>query len=207
MMEHKESEWERQRWKTRAIAQGYTVVNTGSVSDYHVSIIKTNVRPEKYTVHRLPEEPAVVAALLTVLLMNLVFHLSRRAMSILLVGMRCMLLAHGQSEDSDKLPNDPRTILGRFNLDPYCSSYLQCPSCYALYTYPGTITSNSPEFEKCTHKPTPSSPSCDTTLWEEHQLGGKTVRAPRRKYIHQSLQEWVGRLLTRPGTEELLREP
>ena len=29
MMEHKKSEWERQRWKTRAIVQGYTVVNTG----------------------------------------------------------------------------------------------------------------------------------------------------------------------------------
>ncbi|KAF9642822.1 hypothetical protein BDM02DRAFT_3076245, partial [Thelephora ganbajun] len=30
---------------------------------------------------------------------------------------------------------------------------------------------------------------------------------PRRKYIHQSLKEWVGRLLTRPGVEELLRGP
>lgn len=29
MMEHKRSEWERQRWKTRAIAQGYVVVDTG----------------------------------------------------------------------------------------------------------------------------------------------------------------------------------
>ena len=155
----------------------------------------------------LPKEPAVVAALLTVLLMNLVFHLSRRATSILLVGMRCMLLAHGQRQESDKLPNDPRTVLNRFNLDPHCSSFLQCPDCYALYPYTGTVTPNPPEFEKCTHRPTPSSPPCDTALWEDRELCGKTVHAPRRKYIHQNLKEWIGRLLTRPGVEELLREP
>ena len=154
----------------------------------------------------LPKDPAAIAALLTVLLMNLVFHLSRRATSLLLVGMRCML-ANGPSRDSDKLPTDPRTVVNRFDLDPRCSSFLQCPACYALYPYTGTITSTSPEFERCTYKPTPTSPPCDVPLWEERRFGGKTVRAPRRKYIHQSLKEWVGRLLTRPGVEELLQEP
>ena len=162
---------------------------------------------EKYLVDTLPTEPAVVAALLTVLLMNLVFHLSRRATSILLVGMRCMLLANGPSRDSDKLPDDPRTVINRFDLDPRCTSYLQCPACYALYPYTGTITSTPPEPERCTHQPTPTSPPCGVPLWEERRLGGKTVYAPRRKYIHQSLKEWVGRLLTRPGVEELLRKP
>ena len=32
MMEHKRTEWERQRWRTWAIAQGYNVVNTGRIS-------------------------------------------------------------------------------------------------------------------------------------------------------------------------------
>ena len=155
----------------------------------------------------LPKEATVVAALLTVLLMNLVFHLSRRATSILLVGMRCMLLARGPGKDIGKIPDDPRTVLNRFDLDPRCSSFLQCPACYALYPYTGTITSTPPEFERCTHRPTPTSPPCGIPLWEERQLGGKTVHAPRRKYIHQSLKEWVGRLLTRPGVEKLLREP
>lgn len=163
--------------------------------------------PEKYMVDGLPKEPAVTAALLTVLLMNLVFHLSRRATGILLAGMRCMLLAHGSTRDSNKLPSDPRSVINRFDLDPRCSSFLQCPTCYALYPYDGTITSTNPEFEKCTHRPTPASPPCDAHLWEERQVSGKTIRTPRRKYIHQSLKEWVGRLLTRPGVEELLREP
>jgi len=150
----------------------------------------------------LPKDPAVVAALLTVLLMNLVFHLSRRATSILLAGMRCM-----QSRDSEKLPRDPRTVINRFDLDPRCSSFLQCPACYALYPYTGTATPASPEIEKCTHQPTPTSSPCGVPLWEERKLGMKTFLSPRRKYIHQNLKEWVGRLLTRPGVEEMLREP
>lgn len=168
---------------------------------------ETDVRPEKHMVLNIPKEPAVVAALLTVLLMNLVFHLSRRATSILLVGMRCMLLAHDASQDSAKIPSDPRAVLKGFSLDPHCSSFLQCPDCYALYPYSGTVTSISPEFKNCTHRPTPSSPPCDAALWEQRRLGGKIVHAPRRKYIHQNLKEWVGRLLTRPGVEEVLREP
>lgn len=154
-----------------------------------------------------PKEPAIIAALLTVLLLNLVFHLSRRATAILLVGMRCMLVAHGLSRDSDKLPCDPRTVVNRFDLDPRCSSFLQCPACYTLYPYNGTITSIQPEFEKCTHRSTPTSPPCDVHLWEERRVGGKTIHAPRRKYIYQNLNEWVGRLLVRPGVEELLCEP
>jgi hypothetical protein len=165
------------------------------------------IRPEKYLVDDLPKEPAVVAALLTVLLMNLVFHLPRRATAVLLAGMQCMLLAHGSSRESEKLPDDPRTVLNRFDLDPRCSSFLQCPACYALYPYNGTITSTLPEFDICTHRSTPASPPCGVPLWEERHIGGKIIRAPRRKYIHQNLKEWVGRLLTRPGVEELLREP
>lgn len=165
------------------------------------------MRLGKYLTDALPKEPAIVAALLTVLLMNLVFHLSRRATSVLLVGMRCMLLAYGPSRDPDKIPDDPRTVVNQFDLDPRCTSYVQCPVCYALYPYTGTIASMPPELERCTHKPTPTSPRCDVPLWEERRLGGNTVWAPRRKYIHQSLKEWVGRLLTRPGVEELMREP
>src|ERR1700753_2439240 len=118
----------------------------------HNSVNEVDTGPEIYMADHLPKEPAVVAALLTVLLMNLVFHLSRRATSILLAGMRCMLLAHGQRRNSERLPDDPRTVLRRFDLDPRCSSFLQCPVCYALYPYTGTITPRSPEVERCTYR-------------------------------------------------------
>ena len=110
-----------------------------------------------------------------------------------------MLLAHSSTRDSNKLPSDPRTIINQFNLNPHCSSFLQCPTCYALYPYNSTITSANSEFKKYTHGQTPTSPPCNAHLWEEHQVSGKTIHAPHWKHIYQSLKEWVGRLLTCPG--------
>ena len=155
-----------------------------------------------------PPDPVVNVTLLTVLLMHLIFHLSRRATIVLLAGMRSVLALQGAHEETTKkIPDDPRTVISRFHLDPSCSTFLQCPLCYALYPYNGTITSKRPEIERCTYKPTPTSPLCNVPLWEERKLGGKTDHAPRRKYVHQSLKDWIGRLLMRPGVEELLREP
>jgi hypothetical protein len=157
---------------------------------------------------RAPLDPVVNVTLLTVLLMHLVFHLSRRATIVLLAGMRSVLALQGAGEETTrKIPEDLRTVISRFHLDPSCSTYLQCPLCYALHPYNGTITSDPPETERCTYKPTPTSSTCNVPLWEERKVGGKTYRAPRRKYVHQSLKDWVGRLLMRPGVEDLLREP
>ena len=146
--------------------------------------------------------------MLAVLLMHLVFHLSRRATMVMLVAMRCMLSSQGADRKLvDQVPSDPRTVLNRFDLDPRCSSFLQCPVCYALYPYSGTMTGTAAEANRCSYKSTPRSPPCDVPLWEERRSGGKTFLAPRRKYIHQSLKEWVGRLLVRPGVAELFCEP
>jgi len=146
--------------------------------------------------------------MLTVLLMHLVFHLSRRATMIMLVAMRCMLSSQDTACDLiDQIPKDLRSVLNPFNLNPCCSSLLQCPVCYALYPYSGTIALATGEIGCCSHKPTPSSPPCGVPLWEERWSGGRTFLAPRHKYVHQSLKEWVGRLLMRPGVEELLRKP
>ena len=127
---------------------------------------------------------------------------------VMLVAMRCMLSSQGAPRDLvDQVPNDPRSVLNRFDLDPRCSSLLQCPVCYALYPYSGTIATAAGENDRCSYKSTPSSPPCNVPLWEERRSGGNRFLAPRRKYVHQSLKEWVGRLLMRPGVEDLLREP
>jgi hypothetical protein len=104
------------------------------------------------------------------------------------------------------LPKDPRTIVNRMDLDPRTTSYLQCPACFALYPFPGTGFCRLPPgtIENCTHRPTPKSTPCGVPLWKEHRVGSKTLLVPSRKYIHQSLKEWVGRLLTRPGVEDVL---
>ena len=208
MMRHKKREWDRQRMETTASNSGYVVVRTGLIPAVLVKLGVSNICAEEYLIDRIPREPPLAVAILTVLLMHLVFHLSRRATMVMLVGMRCMLSSQGANRELvDQLPSDPRTVLNRLNLDPRCSSFLQCPTCYALYPYSGTITSAMDEIERCSYKPTPSSPPCNVPLWEKRRSGGRTFFAPCRKYVHQSLKEWVGRLLMRPGVAEQFREP
>lgn len=107
----------------------------------------------------------------------------------------------------DQIPKDPRSFVKRLALDPTTSTYIQCPSCYALYSHTGVISCSPPDNRYCDYKATPSSPLCNTPLFDERRLGGKTVYSPRRKYVHQNLKDWVGRLLARSGVEDLLKEP
>jgi len=106
----------------------------------------------------------------------------------------------------DLLPQDPRTIVNRVDLDPRTTSYLQCPACFVLYPFPGTGFNHLPPgtIEHCTHRPTPESDPCGVPLWRDHRVGSTILKVPSRKYLHQSLKEWVGRLLTRPGIEDVI---
>jgi len=140
--------------------------------------------------------------------MHLIFHLPRRSSRVLIAGLRSVLTLQGADQGTlNQIPTDPRTFVKRLALDPTTSTLIQCPGCYALYPYTGVVSSSQPDNRHCVHRETPSSPPCNIPLFEERQVGGRTVYAPRRKYVHQSLKDWVGRLLARPGVEELLKEP
>ena len=125
----------------------------------------------------------------------------------MVTGIRSILVAAQVAPGTiDLLPQDPRTIVSRVDLDPRTTSYLQCPACYALYSFPGTGFRDLPPdtIEHCTHRPTPESAPCGVPLWRDRRVGATTLRVPSRKYLHQSLKEWIGRLLTRPGVEDVL---
>ena len=106
----------------------------------------------------------------------------------------------------DSLPKDPRTVVNKMDLDPRTTSYLQCPACYALYPFSGTGLRELPPdtLEHCSHRPTPDSAPCGVPLWRDRRVGATNLKTPARKYVHQSLKEWVGRLLARPGIEDTL---
>ena len=128
----------------------------------------------------------------------------------MIAGFRSVLAAISHDEGlPPSIPSDPRTIVGHFDLDPRTVSYLQCPACYALYAYMPTNASPSapPRTERCTFRSTPASEPCDVPLWTERRVGAHSIPTPRRKYVHQSLKEWVGRLLARPGVEDILDRP
>jgi len=207
MWSHKESEWNRQRRRTAAAAGGHGIIENGK-STFTCNKSEIDHLEEKYLVPALPQNPVVAIVLMTVVLVHLVFHLPQRASRVLIAGIRSMLIAQGADRRTlEQIPIDPRTFVKRLTLDPKTSTFLQCPGCYALYPYTGVVSSSLPDNHCCNHRATPSSPPCNIPLFERRQVGGRNVYAPRRKYVHQGLKEWVGRLLARPGVEELLKEP
>lgn len=100
----------------------------------------------------------------------------------------------------NSLPRDPRTTDKGFDLDPIVRQYISCTNCHRLYPYnPG----DGPDsVDVCTYARTPESPLCGTALWQSGLVGSRP--RPVRKYFHQELKAWVGRLLSRPGIEDIL---
>ena len=213
MRRHKEMEWNRHRKCSIARQHGYAVVDTSTCPwalISHTSFPSIKAMKGPYFRTSLPTNPILSTSLLTILLLHLFFRTPRRATAVMIAGIHSILLASQVSKQIiDQLPKDPRTIVDKLDLDPRTISYLQCPACYALYSYQGTgdfIHSDNLNHH-CTHRPTPESDPCGTPLWKERRIGSRTVKAPCRKYVHQSLKEWIARLLARPGVEEVLDVP
>ena len=209
MEHHKETEWNRQRTGSIARRHGYSVVETGTYP-MQDSLERHSQRIPKqgpYFNNSLPQNRPLAISFLTILILHLFFRTPRRAARVLIGGLRGMLMATRQPlRIINLLPQDPRTIVKKFDLDPRTTSYLQCPACYALYAFPGTGFHHLPPdtIEHCTHRSTPESAPCGVPLWRDHRVGATILKVPSRKYVHQSLKEWVGRLLTRPGVEDVL---
>ena len=208
MWSHKELEWNRQRCRAIAVANGNCIVDNGDyIFPFRIKQTFDSLA-DKYLPTTLQKNPVVAVALITVSLMHLIFHLPRRASRVLIAGIRSVLALQGADQRTlDQIPTDPRTFVKRLALDPSTSTFIQCPGCYALYPHTGVVSSSLPDTRYCVYQATPASPPCSIPLFEMRHVGGRAVYAPRRKYVHQSLKEWVGRLLARPGVEELLREP
>ena len=166
-----------------------------------------NPKQDPYFNNPLPNDPVIATSFLTILILHLFFRTTRHATTVMITGIRSILMAMRAAPGTiDLIPQDPRTIVNKIDLDPRTTSYLQCPACFALYPFPGTGFHCLPPgtIEHCTHRPTPESTPCGVPLWKEHRVGATTLKSPSRKYIHQSLKEWMGRLLTRPGVEDVL---
>lgn len=148
--------------------------------------------------------------MLTSLVMENIFFVPRRPLRVFLGSVRSLLRANGASEgDIFFTPKDPRSGPYRARLDPVTRQFVVCPSCHHLYPYlPGDSPHNmdNPFISICKKRRTLESAECNTLLWKEQELGnGETRVIPIRKYVHQDLKPWIGRLLARKGMERLLR--
>ncbi|KAJ7235942.1 hypothetical protein C8J57DRAFT_1088459, partial [Mycena rebaudengoi] len=144
--------------------------------------------------------------------MTELFHLPRQGATILLAGLRDILhnTPNAQSQPA-LLPKDPRTVYSRLHLDPQTEAYICCPACWALTPYSPTALStqafsedNGLELPVCQDKLTSQSDICGAELWAKKVIGKKVQLAPQRIYLHQLLKHWLGRLLSRPGMEDII---
>lgn len=100
----------------------------------------------------------------------------------------------------DDIPRDPRTVLTRYNLEPVLDTYPCCPSCFALYPITSTPS-------LCIHKSVPTASPCGAKLVRTRNVRGHQITSFVRTYLHQPMRQWVGRLVCRPGMEDLLTLP
>lgn len=140
--------------------------------------------------------------------MENIFFAPRRALRVQLAGLRDFLrVTHAPKETINSIPKDPRSCSSQFRLDPVTRAFLSCPKCFCLSPYD---PSNHPSIDHpgdlfCGHKKTPQSLPCDALLWKKREIGPhRTVFTPIRKYLHQDLKFWMGRLLSRKGMEDII---
>lgn len=135
------------------------------------------------------------------------FFTQRRALRTNLAGFRDILRLNGASPATIKsIPKDPRRCSPQFHLDPVLREFLSCPACHCLFPYnPGDDPNEAHIVSRCTYRKTPTSSVCDTQLWKEVDIGDNRTRyVPQKKYLHQVLKFWLGRLVSRVGIEDLL---
>lgn len=212
LMRLREVEWSQQRG-----ASGVDVpyVNTGEDLSSCIppelghgdSIL--NHLPELYFQSMVSSNGLQSASSILSLVLENIFFIPRRALRTLLAGSRGLLRQHrATNEDIAAIQIDPTSGLLRARLNPVTKQFVVCPSCHALYPFlPGDNPRNqdNPFILNCDNQRTSASPVCGTMLWKEKSLGnGQSLLLPVRKYVHQDLKSWVGRLLSRPGMEDML---
>lgn len=134
-------------------------------------------------------------------MMTTFFHVPHRGGSVLLAGLRDVIKAL-RPEIRPNLPVDPRTVSRQLRLDPVTERFICCPKCWALSPF-----IDKPVFRDiplCQEKLTPGSNICGEELWTRERLRDKVNWSPKQTYVHQTIKQWLGRLLSRPGIEDIL---
>jgi hypothetical protein len=104
---------------------------------------------------------------------------------------------------ADHLPKDTRTLLRDFDIEPSSIPFVCCPKCFSCYP----IGPNDAYPERCPYRATDTSSVCNRTLQKKRTIKGKTFTYPSRRFLYQDFKAWMGRLISRPGMEEILDRP
>lgn len=92
------------------------------------------------------------------------------------------------------LPLTIDTVVERAQITPKSKSYICCPKCFALYD--PDSKNNIPQL--CTFIEAPRGSECQGVLRKPG------TNLPSREYIAHDFKDWLARIYSRPGAEELL---
>jgi len=150
---------------------------------------------------RLNIEPLTLACYVLTAVLHLMCGLSLDDCTFFLPYIEAVVYMSAPGHAEHRLrgfPRDPRTVLKALKLKPDVQSFACCRKCFALYASDEEI----PNF--CSFKETTTSKPCREPLFCVKRVGDRTQNVLVREYFHQTLNIWLGKLLCRPGVEELL---
>lgn len=100
------------------------------------------------------------------------------------------------------LNRDINTIMKRFGFFVPTTEYIVCPSCSTLYP-----ADEEGKFQDACSADLLEKGICGTKLGRLVKLkGGNFITVPRKRFEYQSIKTWLGRLMSRPGMEEVMEE-
>ena len=160
--------------------------------------------------------------------MYVLYSVPRHGAAVLLAGMRSVLSSDPSLRYwANEVPEDPRTLLAMYSLDPITHTYVCCTSCFSLYPHsvkkskkrkapaftdssehhPMAVSLDKLELTvptHCTHRQVRNGSPCGQALFNDVVINDHYFAhvVPRLKYEAQDLKQWVGRLLSRPAIEE-----
>ena len=163
---------------------------------------------ESHFYRRCPQNPVTRAVAIVSLTLQYIYFIPQRAIRTYLSGQRDILHASKVGNQiTRQLPRDSGSLPSSFNLNPVTREYISCPSCHCLYPFsPLDNPENDDTTSHCVHRRTPESSACNFSLWKQVKLRGQVKYAPCRKYLHQDLKSWIGRMLSRKGMEDIINQ-
>lgn len=150
-------------------------------------------------------DPAIMISWLLASVLHVVCHASVEQSNFTLRVLQSLLRAADASKKTPKrpssdIPRDIHTVLNHLNIHPVTKTFVVCKKCFEIY--PLECDGRFPD--RCTARPAPAEDPCDTDLRLMRKIKGRPTWFPARRFIYQDFQHWLGRLLCRPGMEEVM---
>ncbi|KAF9442936.1 hypothetical protein P691DRAFT_779151 [Macrolepiota fuliginosa MF-IS2] len=99
---------------------------------------------------------------------------------------------HALSFKTSEIPTTIDTLVSHLKIEPKAKPYMCCQHCFCLYD------SDKPIPNVCTFEDDKGEGEC------REQLRKKKSHMPLHEYVMHDLKDWLARLYTQPGMEELL---